>query len=496
MKKKAYILSAVGLLIMLPALAALNMFVVSFPEWVMLIPAVLLAAVNVLLIVRTDVRLWAKIVLPVLSVLMIAAGLLGSYCNPYWSSVTFRDTESTRSYDTVLTYREAEADMDQMMAIVSKCHPMFVDSCPDEFAAAYDSAIERLKNDDEITVNDLRCEIQRTLSVLGDGHTNAYPDYDDQRYLKTIAGRKAEGWTLYSVNGYTPKRLFETRRDLFCYEAESWGVLSLRNNLSSLSGLDFLGIDPEGVMFTWMNEEGEFVTDTYTAADFLPMDEYLEYNAQYSTEDQPREQFVWYDYETEVYSVALLSLTECRYDDEYKKYLQLLFSDVKEHGIRNVVVDLRGNGGGNSMVANEFIRYLPVDTYKVDGCYHRLGCFMLDYTGEEYIKLNNEKYTDLTFEGNVYLLTDSSSFSSAMLFAAYIKDNGLGTIIGEPPGNEPNGYGEVVNFRLGNSGLYISVSTKQFIRPDQECTDELVMPDIPCSGDETLDVLVDMLSDE
>ena len=47
-----------------------------------------------------------------------------------------------------------------------------------------------------------------------------------------------------------------------------------------------------------------------------------------------------------------------------KKTLAEMLKKVHELGIQNVAVDLRENHGGNSMVANEFFRYLGVETYK------------------------------------------------------------------------------------------------------------------------------------
>lgn len=472
----------------IPALVALNLFAVSFPSWIMLIAAAALAAACVLYVLMSGAKRWAKIALPVVSGLMILAGLFTAYCLPYWNSMSMRsDWDYSCDYDSVLTLEQAEEDMAGMRANVNRCHPAFIDGEPEIFTDAYDASLQRLAQDSEITVNDLRREIQRTLSVLGDGHTNAYPSYDGRRYLKTIAGRKAEGFSLSTVNGMTAEELFEERRDLFSYEVDSWGIGTLSDNLSSLDGLDFLGIDPEGAEFTWKNQAGETVTDTLTAADFLTMEEYLKYNSQYAGSDSQQPQsFVSYKIDTDN-DIAILTLTECRYDSEYKACLRKMFAEVKAKGITNVAVDLRGNGGGNSLVANEFIRYLPVRKYKVDSCYHRLGCFMFDLTGQS--TRNNRRYPLLTFDGDVFLLTDSDSFSSAMLFAVYIKDNDLGTIIGEPPGNTPNSYGDVANFRLDNSGLYMSVSTKQFFRPDRECTDRLVMPDAECESGEAMELL-------
>ncbi len=495
MKNKTilFLLPVVILAAAIPGLVALNLLVTAFPSWVMWIPAVLLAAAVAVFCTKSGGGRGAKIALSLLSAVIAAAGVLTAYCLPYWSSVSMRSADGTRSYDTVLTLAEAQEDMAQLRSAVNRVHPRFINGEPAEFTEAFESASLRLEEDDSITVSDLYRELQRTLSVLGDGHTNAYSNYGSEHYLKTIARRQAEGMSFHAVNGMTAEQLFEERRDLFCYEADSWGILCLKDKLSTLSGLAFLGIDPEGVEFTWINEAGESVTDTHTAADFITYDEYAAYNAEYfAAADGEQESFVSYEIDRER-NLALLTLTNCRFNDQYKACLRDLFAGVKTQGIDNVAVDLRGNGGGSSLVANEFIRYLPVDSYNVDGANLRMGPFLLDCSGESINK--NRQYTDLVFDGEVYLLTDSGSFSSAMMFAEYIKDNKLGTIIGEPPGNDPNGCGDVANFRLDNSGLYMSVSTKQFFRPDRECTDKLVMPDVECEGDAALEVLCDLLDE-
>jgi C-terminal processing protease CtpA/Prc len=105
----------------------------------------------------------------------------------------------------------------------------------------------------------------------------------------------------------------------------------------------------------------------------------------------------------------------------------------------------------------------------------------------------NEKVNDLLFTGDFYLLTSSGTFSSAMLYAQYVKDNHVGTIIGEAPGNDPNGYGEVVYFALPNSKIFMSVSTKHFIRADKDAGTYLVEPDIECSSNEAMDKLYEVI---
>jgi len=75
-----------------------------------------------------------------------------------------------------------------------------------------------------------------------------------------------------------------------------------------------------------------------------------------------------------------------------------------------------------------------------------------------------------------------------------IKDNDLGTIVGEASGNLPGGYGDISVFKLPNSGLVMQVSTKKWYRVDTENPDEFIEPDIPCDSDTALEVLERMLA--
>ncbi len=104
----------------------------------------------------------------------------------------------------------------------------------------------------------------------------------------------------------------------------------------------------------------------------------------------------------------------------------------------------------------------------------------------------NVKYSELTFKGDLYLLTAANTFSSAMTFAEYVKDNQLGLIIGEAPGNDPNGYGEIMCLKLPNSQMFMQISSKQFICADRECTDKLVTPDIERPSDKVLEKLFEL----
>ena len=481
MKQKLLLTLDILLILITAGLVALNLFVCPFPEWVTIAAVVLLAAVNAVYFDRFKTHLIAKFLLPLFSLMAIVVALFGTYANPYWNSTLLREGGTTIPYYQVLSYKEAKADLDYAMHYLQKCHPHCLKGLPEEVKAQYHVATEHLKENDAITVNELRREVQQIFSLMGDAHTTSWDNWDE-RYLQTIAPLKAGGWELWKVNGRTPEEILADNQALFCCEAESWAMTNLRANLSTLSGLDFLGIDPDGVEYVWRHEQWRPKLDEYTAGNFVTYDKYISLNGAYMADN---ESFVGYTIDEEK-SLALLTLTSCEYNQVYIDCLKEMFAEVKAKQIRNVAVDLRGNGGGNSQVIDEFIRYLPVTEFKNAAKKRRLGAFMMS-VGDRVTA--NEPYSDLVFEGNVILLTDAGTFSSAMMFAEYIKDNGLGTIIGEPPGNLANGCGEIAVFQMPHSGLYFQVSTSEFTRADRECDDLFVMPDVECASSDALAVM-------
>jgi C-terminal processing protease CtpA/Prc len=94
-------------------------------------------------------------------------------------------------------------------------------------------------------------------------------------------------------------------------------------------------------------------------------------------------------------------------------------------------MDLRFNGGGNSSIVEQLVEGL-------------------------------KSRPTLTAKGHLYTLISSQTFSSAMFAAMDFRDGIHAILVGEPPGNKPNHYGEQRNFSLPNSKLMVNYSTKHF----------------------------------
>lgn len=476
MKKTKHLLWLFSLVSAFLAIAAIRVNLL-FPEWVILVFALIIIIANIVMWIRLPKKYIVKSMLSVFGILAIAISLFESYCNPYWNSVTFRDDYGfTKPYDTILTYPQAKHDLDFAFHYLKKLHPAFYHADPQTVEEGYKHAVKHLQEAKQIDVSMLAGQVEGIFSTLHDGHTTIIWNDKKDSYLKNF-----DADSLIAVNGMSMEEMLKHFSDKVSYDADSWGIMNLRRDLSLLEGLHYLGIAAEdGVTYTYETLDKDTVNQVVYPSDFIQLDNSTPYSLKGSSE---RTDFVSANID-KAHNLAVLTLTQCTNNEEYQYQVKSMFSTVKRLGIQNVAVDLRHNGGGNSDVINEFLKYIDVDFYKEEGIDWRRGCFLIKYPKQV---IQNEKNTDLLFHGNLYLLTSSRTFSSAMLFAQYVKDNHLGTIIGEPPGNDPNGYGDIATFVLPESGILLQISTKHFHRIDD--SPGLIQPDIPCSSDQVLDKL-------
>lgn len=492
MKKRLFIVPYVVSLVLAVGIVPLGMFLFTLPLWLGVICALLPAAVVVIFAFLRKPK--GHVISLELAGALLIGGIcfLGTFCNPYWGSAMFMERTDSLAGDAVLTYEQAHSDMNEMMSVLKRVHPKFLSGTPKEVETAYGRELEKLSDMSEITVMDLQVAMARTVSVLHDAHTNISDCHNGENDLfrRDYAEKVKGGWEISAVNGISFDDFFSAVCDRYSFEVDEWAIKDVVYALGNDVGLEYLGLEKSGLTLEF-TRENEVQTIAYSEADFLTYDDYMELNAEYYTDraETAGKPFVRYETDEE-HSLAVLTFESCTFDDFYCETLREMFTEVKSKNIQNVAVDLRSNGGGSSLVANEFIRYLDVDEYNTDSMSWRLGFFMPYFGGEK----RNERVNELTFTGNVYVLTSNDTFSSAMMFAEYIADNSLGTIIGEAPGNAANSCGDITIFRMSESGLYLTCSTKIFTRADADNPELIVAPDIPCEKSAAFDVLLESVS--
>ncbi len=488
MKKKYFFINIIADIIPI-ALVLLNVWFmdINMPELLGLLSVLLVIVATVLFFVKGQSGKIAKVLVCIFAVFSMFISILGTYCNPYWNGIMFRTNTNyySREYNYELSSAEAVEDLEYAMKYLKKLHPELYKEVPETISSQFESVKAKLEERNSITVNELAKEIESIFSILRDGHTYVRGNYEDRRIMKYYRQWISEGYEITAVNGISIEELLEKYSEYYSFEVSSWQWEWLSDDIVTVAGINYLGFDiDEGVEYTLTTEDGQTRTEICYLEDFLPWNEYARFN-NIVDEETVKESFVRYEIDAES-SLAILFLDECTYNSEYIDCVREMFEVVRDNDIKNVAVDLRYNGGGSDLVVSEFFRYLDIDSYKIASMGWRLGFIYLNLgSGIS----ENEKYEELLFDGDVYLLTSTGTFSSAMMFAEYVKDNNLGTIIGEAPGNNPNGCGEIVCFKLPNSKIFMQISTKRFYRADKESADELVFPDIECSSDIAMEEL-------
>lgn len=416
-----------------------------------------------------------------LIVLVIGAVIVSwkLWFDPYRGTVTA--FSPTKGLDTVLTSDQAVDDLDYIAGHLKERHPACVEGLPDNVQAAYEREREFLTAQREVSVVTLWQSAARFLASLGDAHTNVVAFYEEAEYLPlsfrwendilVISGGKYDGYTVLQISDIPVHELYERFREQFSYELESWAQHAFASRLNRSQYLSFVGIDLQGdiPLVLQSPKEGEPITVSFAL------------QSEAVSEQRQTEPFFEYELDLEK-GVGIFTLRQCDYNEEYRAGLREFFTEVHENNIHSVIVDLRGNPGGNSRVSNEFIRYLPVENYGAVSATVRYGPYVLQ--NEPQLQKNDR--LEPTFHGDVYVLTSTNTFSSAMYFAMLLSDNGLATMIGEIPGNMPSSYGDILYFQTPNARLRLSVSYKYFLRADASKEDLPLIPDIQVPAEEAL----------
>ena len=119
----------------------------------------------------------------------------------------------------------------------------------------------------------------------------------------------------------------------------------------------------------------------------------------------------------------------------FNEFSERILKTIEREKISKLIFDLRNNSGGSSPQGTELIKKIA----KID-------------------KINQK--------GKLFVLIGRRTFSSAILNAMDFKRFTKAILVGEETGGSPNHYGEIKQFKLPNSGLPVSYSTKYFKRTD------------------------------
>ena len=456
----------------------------DFPQWIMIIASVVDIAIVLLLARKTFSGKAAKIIAVTITCVFTVICVLLAYACPFWNSDGFKSDRPIHYYENSdLTKKEALDTLEEVMDYLRKYHISFGDGLTPEVQAKYEEVRADIESKDTVKRIELVRGVRSILHEINDAHTS-FNSWDPV-LLSDGPEMESKGYSIYTVNELTEDQLKELVEPYYSYETPRF----ISVNMINLFYLDLCGVEaPYEVV--WKNEDGDEESRTYSREDFITADEYYNLQDKYLPSDNNND-YVYYEIDEEK-SLAILTLKRCWISDHYRDVLREMFTEINTKKIKNLAIDLRGNGGGDTYVVNELFKYLPIDTYYQGDNFRKIrwNYLTFDQGGETKNKRNKE----LEFDGKVYVLTDKDSFSSAMLFTEMIVDNGLGKVIGESPAEACNSCGEITQFYFEDIGMWLSVSTAYYNRIDSSKGD-YIEPDYPSAGDDAIKTLYDVVSE-
>lgn len=326
---------------------------------------------------------------------------------------------------------------------------LFFHKTKEEFNEEIDNLLVNIPH---YTDEEIKGELLKIITSINDSHTRVrfddsklYPliffEFEDGIYLTDGSLEYKEYWgnKLIAVNGY---ELEEAREMITPYIAKDNQAIFKNQFSKALRGFDLL-------MFSGITDNEE-ITYTFTEGEItVKPSSYEEINkTQYISESDLINDFpiskqnaydeYWFEY-LEDENVVYVKYNSCRNMDgnPFKEFTKDVFEVVDKNNPDKLIVDLRDNGGGNSLVFNSFIKAI-------------------------------KERDDINKEGKIYAIIGRKTFSSAILNAMDLRNDTNAILVGEATGGQPNHFGEVKEIHLSNININVSYSSKYFRTTDED----------------------------
>jgi len=208
---------------------------------------------------------------------------------------------------------------------------------------------------------------------------------------------------------------------------------------SSFASHYFWFIDqPEKFVITYRSQQSSTVQKARISA--LPRDSMITWrNARYGPPASIKEsKDIVYTFDIKD-GIATLDLNtfnrqqKDKYKIKPKKLYKEIFTQLAKEEIEHLVIDVRSNTGGRREFAKHLLPYLMKRDYS--------GVIYQDVSWKG--KVNKKRFpkkSKRAFKGQVYVLTNATTFSNGSVVTIYAKEYGDAIVIGQEPGSRYEGF--------------------------------------------------------
>lgn len=347
------------------------------------------------------------------------------------------------SYSVNKTYSamELKEDFEELTGLLEEYHPMLYTN-KSELLSLYEEQTSLIE--DGMTEIEFFRILAPVLAKLNCGHT----------YMKYSEGLEKY---VYKSGNYLPLEVKIINDKAYIYKNYSTENIPLGAEILEINGqsieeilkvfLENLSSDGENTSFKYfqMNrsfsdlyfkfiDDPESFSVTYTASTKAQSQETdlsavsMEHiDAKRNKEQKQKEPKLSIQDGYAVLTVSSFDFYEESSRSSFKKVIDLYFKDLKENNITNLIIDFRGNIGGDPYCASYIFAYLIDEPVP----------YFIESEGTEW-------YADLVtpikpetvnhYEGNIYTLIDGGCFSTTGHICALLKYHNLSIFIGEETG--------------------------------------------------------------
>lgn len=202
---------------------------------------------------------------------------------------------------------------------------------------------------------------------------------------------------------------------------------------------------------------------------------------------------------------AVLEVNTFAKHNKLRSFFRRSFRQISDSGIQHLIVDMRGNGGGNVTLSNLLTKYIADKPFKIADSLYAIrrsseygkyreariwnwlflqlltrkkadGNYHFTWFEKKYFKPRKANH----FNGNTYILTGGNTFSAATLFTKALKGQQSVKVIGEETGGGAYGNSAwiIPDITLPNTGVRFRLPLFRLVIDKDELKGRGVIPDV------------------